>query len=121
MLKKIIHFTIIFNFIILMFLPNQIAQAKEVHSLSLDANAVLATDIETGRIFYQKNADQPVPIASLTKLISIYIVKEEIAKGMLAPEDTVEISQAIATLSTVENLSNVPLEAGQKYTVNELI
>lgn len=104
-----------------MFLPNQIAQAKEVHSLSLDANAVLATDIETGRIFYQKNADQPVPIASLTKLISIYIVKEEIAKGMLAPEDTVEISQAIATLSTVENLSNVPLEAGQKYTVNELI
>ena len=59
-------------------------------------------------------------IASVTKIIGLYIVEEKIKNGELSWDDPVTISQAAADLSVTPDLSNVALNVGEDYTVKEL-
>ncbi|MDP1629508.1 MAG: serine hydrolase, partial [bacterium] len=45
-------------------------------SIELEARAGIAADFSSGRLFYQKNIDETLPIASLTKLMSALVVLE---------------------------------------------
>lgn len=44
--------------------------------LGLSATAVLAYDMDTNRVLYEKNADRPLPIASITKLMTSLVLVE---------------------------------------------
>ena len=44
--------------------------------LGLSASAVLAYDMDTNRVLYEKNADRPLPIASITKLMTSLVIVE---------------------------------------------
>ena len=92
-----------------------------VEQFEVAAAAAISVDAETGKIFYNQNAEEPLGIASVTKLISLYLVEKEIEAGRLKWEDTVEISDYAAALSMNPELSNVPLEKGHAYTVQELV
>lgn len=59
---------------------------------SLAATAYLLIDAETGEVLVEHNADQQVPPASLTKMMTGYIVSDEIARGKLKETDTVLIT-----------------------------
>lgn len=58
----------------------------------LAASGYLLMDADTGAIIVEHNADERLPPASLTKMMSSYIVSEEIEKGRIAEEDMVNIS-----------------------------
>jgi D-alanyl-D-alanine carboxypeptidase len=85
------------------------------------AAAAISVDADTGKIFYNQNAEQPLGIASVTKLISLYLVEKAVANGDLSWDESVDISDYAAALSMDPELSNVPLEQGQSYTVQELV
>ena len=55
-------------------------------------NAILV-DFTTGAVLYEKNADQPVPPASMSKLMTIYLVFDELAAGRLSLQDTFRVSE----------------------------
>ena len=44
--------------------------------LGLSSTAVLAYDMDTNQVLYEKNADQPLPIASITKLMTALVIVE---------------------------------------------
>lgn len=85
------------------------------------AKSAIAVDADTGQILYEKNAHQPLAIASISKLMTVYIVHQQIQKGQLAWNDRVKISPAVAKLSTESGLTNVPLKAGHAYKVRDLV
>ncbi|SMF20687.1 D-alanyl-D-alanine carboxypeptidase (penicillin-binding protein 5/6) [Alteromonadaceae bacterium Bs31] len=58
----------------------------------LSASAYLLIDADTGRVIVEHNADIPLPPASLTKMMTSYIVSEEIAAGRLKDTDLVRVS-----------------------------
>lgn len=87
---------------------------------AVKANAALAIDVDSGKILYTQNADERLGIASITKIISLYLVEKNIEQGHLDWQDLVTISPEVAELSTIPDLSNVALEAGNSYTVKEL-
>lgn len=89
-------------------------------SFSVEAKAAIAVDAETGKILYDQDGETPMGIASVTKLLSLYIVLDQIKAGKLDWTDEVSISDYAEELSTVEDLSNVPLHSENKYTVKEL-
>lgn len=95
------------------------AQAAE-SNFSVAAKAAIAIDAETGKIFYNQDADTPMGIASITKTIGLYLVEEQIKDGKLNWDDPVTISEDVAALSVAPDLSNVALNAGEDYTVKEL-
>lgn len=88
---------------------------------TIAAKAAVAVDANTGQILYQKNAHQALPIASVSKLMTIYIVHHQIKQKKLAWGDQVKISPALAKLSTAAELTNVPVVAGKSYSVRQLV
>ena len=59
----------------------------------LAATAYLLIDAHTGQVLVEHNADKQIPPASLTKMMTAYIVSEEIEKGSIKENDLVRISE----------------------------
>ncbi|MBS7578216.1 serine hydrolase [Enterococcus sp. MMGLQ5-1] len=85
------------------------------------ATAAIAVDSETGKILYAKNDDEKLGIASITKIITAYMVYDAVANGKLKWDDSVTISDYSYQLSQNLDLSGVPFVEGKAYTVKELL
>lgn len=88
--------------------------------LNLDVKAGLAVDAKSGQILYSKNAEQVLPIASLSKLLTVYLVLQAIHEGKLSWNQKIVPDEASQKVSQDTNLSNVPLKEGHAYTVKAL-
>ena len=73
--------------------PTQPQQPTFIPSApNLDATGYILMDATSGRILAEKNADDRMPPASLTKLMSVYIVSGAIKNGQVKMDDKVLIS-----------------------------
>jgi D-alanyl-D-alanine carboxypeptidase (penicillin-binding protein 5/6) len=61
---------------------------------ALDAGSYILVDYQTGQVLVQKNADEHLPMASLTKLMTAYIVFSALKDGRLTLDEPVTISKA---------------------------
>ncbi|EFR44428.1 D-alanyl-D-alanine carboxypeptidase PBP3 [Streptococcus pseudoporcinus] len=86
----------------------------------LPAKSGIAFEVSTGKILYEKNAKKTLPIASLSKILTTYLVYKEVQSGNLSWDTPVKISNYPYELTTNYSISNVPLDARQ-YTVEELL
>ena len=84
------------------------------------AKNAIAFDVNTGKILYEKEATTPVPIGSLTKLLSAYLVYDAIKAEKITMDSQVEISEYALNLTTNYDISNLPLDKGS-YSVEELL
>ncbi|MGM9903579.1 MAG: serine hydrolase [Enterococcus sp.] len=89
-------------------------------SFSVNAKAAFAVDANSGKILYDQDGEKTMGIASISKIIGLYIVLDQIKEGKLSWDDEVLISDYAETLSMTPDLSNVPLHQENKYTVKEL-
>ncbi|CAH1225228.1 D-alanyl-D-alanine carboxypeptidase DacA [Paenibacillus plantiphilus] len=88
------------------------------NSLGLTLQSAMLIDADTGQVLYQVNQDQPRPPASMTKMMTEFIVLEEIAAGRLKWDGIVTTSEAAA--STPKDGSQIYLAEGDKHTVKDL-
>ncbi|MDN6161897.1 MAG: D-alanyl-D-alanine carboxypeptidase [Atopostipes sp.] len=86
----------------------------------LDAEASITVDYETGQILQGNNIEEPLGIASITKMIVEYIVFEEIEAGNIDWDTEIKISDYAHKISQNYVLSNVPLRKEEEYTLKEL-
>lgn len=89
-------------------------------SIEVDAETAILINYDTGKILYEKKADQPMSPASMTKMMTEYLVLEAIKKGEFSWDTKVTVSDYAYTVSRDPNLSNVLLLKDVKYTVEEL-
>ncbi len=88
----------------------------------VSAKAYLLMDAATGEVLIEENADQPLPPASLTKMLTAYIVSEEIERGKLKETDTVLISEdAWRRGGTTSGGSTMFLQVGTRVPVMDLL
>lgn len=83
----------------------------------LDAQAWLLVDHLSGSVLLEHNADRALPPASLTKLMTAYLVFERLRAGELKLADRVQISPRAATMRP----SRVPLTVGDRVPVEQLL
>ncbi|WP_096156142.1 MULTISPECIES: D-alanyl-D-alanine carboxypeptidase family protein [Bacillus] len=95
-------------------------KAQENDFLNVNASAAILVDYNTGQVIYQKNADVLLPIASMTKMMSEYLILEAINEGRLKWDDQYNVSEYVYRVSQNRGLSNVPLRADGTYSVKEL-
>ena len=69
------------------------AQAVVPEAPEINASGYLLMEMHSGKILVEKNADQRLEPASLTKIMTAHVVFEEIAKGKLKLSDMVHISE----------------------------
>ncbi|PET77288.1 D-alanyl-D-alanine carboxypeptidase [Bacillus sp. AFS001701] len=94
------------------------AAAEDV--LDIKAKAAILVDADSGKILYEKNSKAPLPIASMSKMMTEYLVNEAIKNGKISWDEKVTVSDYAHKISQNTGLSNVPLELGGQYTVREL-
>lgn len=81
----------------------------------------MLVNVTTGETYYTKNVDVSRNPASLTKLMTVYMVYEAMARGELSKSSYVRISGHAGAIAADATASNVPLTVGQSYTVDELL
>ena len=69
------------------------AQAVVPEAPEINASGYLLMEMHSGKVLVEKNADQRLEPASLTKIMTAHVVFEEIAKGKLKLNDMVHISE----------------------------
>lgn len=92
----------------------------EAPQTTIDAKAGIAVDAESGQILAAKNIDVPLPMASITKMLSLYLVLQAVKKGEITWSQKVTPAAWLVTLSHNMELSNIPFEEDKAYTVKEL-
>lgn len=113
-MRKLIYFIGILG---LGFLFSNKTLAEEYN---LPAAHGIAVEVQSGKILYEKEATTPTHIASISKLLSVYLVYEAIEKGDLTLDTPVPISDYAYGLTLDYTLSNVNLDR-REYTVRELL
>ena len=111
----------IFLLVITAIIPLPIRTLAAENDFSSPASAAFAVDYDTGKVFYNQNADEPLGIASMTKLITAYIVFDEIEKGTISWEDKVPVSEKLKKMSKDPDLSNIPIKDKHDYTVRDAL
>lgn len=88
------------------------------NSLGLQVKSAILIEFETGQVMYEVNADEALPLASMTKMMTEYIVMKEVENGRLNWDQVITITPEAADTHPSE--SQVYLAAGDQHTVKEL-
>lgn len=86
----------------------------------IQADAAIAVELSTGKIVYEKNADALLGIASMTKMMSEYLLFEAISEKKVSWDQTYQVNEHTYKISQDLGLSNVPLRRDGTYTIQEL-
>ena len=108
-MKKILIFISLF-----MFIP--IVRA-ETEDLAPNAKSAIMIEASTGEILFQKNKDEKLAPASMTKMMSMLLIMEEIESGNLKWDEEVTASERASSMGG----SQIFLKAGEKMTVTDLL
>jgi serine-type D-Ala-D-Ala carboxypeptidase (penicillin-binding protein 5/6) len=93
-------------------LPGRAALAFETA-----ATAAILVDSETGQVLFSKNPDEPIPPASMSKLMTVYMVFERLKEGSLSLDDTFPVSEK----AWRKGGSKMFVEVGDRVRVAELL
>ncbi|MDD6432410.1 MAG: serine hydrolase [Lactobacillaceae bacterium] len=99
------------------------SQAKASDNVFYDmkARAAYAIDAQTGQVLYQKNANKIYPIASLTKILTLAVIEQDIKEHKLSWDQKIKVTPAVAKVANDWHFSNVQLNAGEQYSVRQLV
>ncbi len=81
------------------------------------APSCLLMDAATGTVLYEKNADDPLAPASVTKVMTLLLVMEAVESGQLSWEETITASATAAA----KGGSQVYLEEGEQMPLHEMV
>lgn len=86
-------------------------------NLASNAKSAILIEASTGKVIYEKNADEQLPMASMTKMMTLLLIVEEIEKGNLAWDEMVTASEHAASMGG----SQIFLEVGEQMSVEDLV
>ncbi len=115
-MKAITRFLLGCCFFALLFSSRTVAAEEYV----VEANHAIAIEVSTGKVLYEKEASTPTSIASITNLLTAYLVYEAMEEGKFMMETPVEISDYPYNLSLTAPVANVAF-ASRSYTVRQLL
>lgn len=89
-------------------------------NLGLQAKSVILMNAQNGHILYEKDTNQPLPTASMSKMMTELLVLEAIHDHKISWDKSVLISDYVYAVSNHPGFASVHLKKGQSYTVREL-
>ena len=81
----------------------------------------IVVNFSNGEILFQENPDRVVDPASLSKLMTIFLVYDAIKSEKFTLQDKVVATKNDQAISNLTNLSNSPIVEGVEYPVSELV
>lgn len=101
--------------LLLIFIP--LVKAEETEDLAPNAKSAIMIEASTGEILFQKNKDEKLAPASMTKMMSMLLIMEEIENGNLKWNEMITTSEKASSMGG----SQIFLKVGEKMTVEDLL
>ena len=117
-MKKLQH--IIMIALILLGLVTPALAQEQTDDFNVSAKHAIAVEATTGKVLYEKDATTPDGVASMTKILTAYMVYKAVDQGKITWDTDVDISDYPFNLTVDSEVSNVPLDS-RKYTVKQLL
>lgn len=112
-MKKIICFFIA----CFMSLTGVTVLAEGETELAVNAKSAILMEASTGRVLYESAPDERLPIASVTKVMTMLLIMEEIDSGRMTLDDMVSVSENAMSYGG----STMFLETGEQLSVNDML
>ena len=90
---------------------------SEADALKIGGKSSILMDLSTGTVLYEKNSHDHLPIASVTKIMTLLLIMESIDSGTLHYTDVLTCSETAASMGG----SQIWLEPGETMTVDDLL
>jgi D-alanyl-D-alanine carboxypeptidase len=88
-----------------------------MRSDTLEARAACLLEAGTGRILLEKNAREPLPPASMTKMMTALLLMEKVKQGEISLNDSARVSRRAASIRG----STMKLRTGERMAIRELL
>ena len=112
-MKKVICF-----FICVCFMMHSVVVFAEGNTdLGLNAKSAILMEESTGNILYESNPDERLPIASVTKVMTMLLIMEAVDSEKISLDDMVTVSENAMSYGG----STMFLETGEQLTVNDML
>ena len=96
--------------------------AQEIQTNECNSNySAIVLDDKNNRIIYEHEADKIIYPASLTKVMTLYLVFEEIEKGKLKLTDKIRVSGYAQDISAINKITTLKVQEGEELTVKDAI
>lgn len=86
-------------------------------ALTLNCKSAVLIEAKTGRVLFEQNADEALPPASVTKIMTLLLVMEAVDSGKIKLDDMVSASEYAASMGG----SQVYLKVGEAMTVEDML
>ncbi|MCI8445749.1 MAG: D-alanyl-D-alanine carboxypeptidase [Bacilli bacterium] len=86
-------------------------------NLAESAKSVVMMEVSTGKILYERNADEKLAPASMTKMMSLLLIMEAIEQDVIHLNDMVTVSEHASGMGG----SQILLETGEKMSVDDML
>ncbi|MCM2674233.1 D-alanyl-D-alanine carboxypeptidase family protein [Alkalicoccobacillus plakortidis] len=119
-MKKVIAGLISFTMILSLMVPIAGAAEKENKTdliFAEKASSAIIMERDTGEVLYEKNSEESLPPASMTKIMTMLLIMEAIDKKQLKYEDMIRVSDNAASMGG----SQIFLEPGEEMSVQDML
>ena len=94
-----------------------LVQPVSAVDLDIKGKSAVLMDVATGTVLYEKNAHEPLPPASVTKVMTMLLIMEAIDSGKISWDDTVTASETAAA----KGGSQIYLKVGETMSVSDMV
>jgi len=119
MMKRLAVIGLALFFALYSLLPAAFAEEKKAQTQELaeEAKSAVLIERDTGAVLYDKNSHEPLPPASMTKIMTMVLILEAIDEGKLDWKEKIRTSEKAASMGG----SQIFLEPGEEMTVEEML
>ena len=118
-MKKLLFIVVLIMLSVTVVLKTKEA-TPEIVDLNVGAKAIILMDSDTGKVIYGENSTESLPIASMSKLMTQYLVLNAVKSGTLSWDSTYNPSEAIQTVMGHSAVVKLGMTKSNSYTLREL-
>jgi D-alanyl-D-alanine carboxypeptidase (penicillin-binding protein 5/6) len=116
-MKRLVTLLILPCMILSFLTPSAFAAEKKNTDLVSNVKSAILIERDTGKVMYEKNSNEELPPASMTKIMTMLLIMEAIDQGKLTWNEKIRTSEYAASMGG----SQIFLEPGEEMTTKEML
>lgn len=116
-MKRYISLLVIALLFTSLWIPSVSAEEKSSSDITNNVRSAILIERDTGQVLYEKNSNEELPPASMTKIMTMLLIMEAIDQGKLKWDEKVRTSEFAASMGG----SQIFLEPGEEMTVKQML
>ncbi|WP_462412096.1 D-alanyl-D-alanine carboxypeptidase family protein [Neobacillus sp. Marseille-QA0830] len=117
-MKRLVIFIVSLSMFTSLAVPSAFAaEEKKSSEIVTDVRAAILIERDTGKVLFEQNANEELPPASMTKIMTMLLIMEAIDKGKLSWNEKIRTSEHAASMGG----SQIFLEPGEEMTTKEML